>query len=253
MSEKRSGTGAAIVVDSPRVDGERDDTLTLVAVGLLVAVVGSLAHEALGHGLGCYADHGSITLITFLVFRCRGAGVLADGGGPIGAFAVAVSALILFRALKPKVSVLRLFLLTFGLIVLFWFAAQMVREGIDGSDDWGHVARGLGWPPAWKVAAIVVGVSIYAATMEIAARLAGPFAAGRPLRLAIPWASTCVGAVVLGALWHGDSLASAIDGFMTFGLAPLGTCGRSWWPVALLLQPVGRPSSGISPGSQPAS
>jgi hypothetical protein len=61
----------------------KDDVPTLLAIGVLVSIAASLAHEALGHGVGCLMDGGHITLITFLVFRCAGAGALADGGGPI--------------------------------------------------------------------------------------------------------------------------------------------------------------------------
>jgi hypothetical protein len=40
--------------------------------------------------------------------------------------------------------------------------------------------------------------------------------------LLIPYASTSSFAVILGALWHGDRAASALDGFLCLGVAPLG-------------------------------
>ena len=55
----------------------RDDVPTLIAAGALVSLVASLAHEALGHGLGCTIDGGQITLLTFLVFRAALGGRLA--------------------------------------------------------------------------------------------------------------------------------------------------------------------------------
>lgn len=200
----------------------RDDVPTLWAVGASVAVIASLAHEMLGHGLGCLADGGSIRLVTFLVFRCQGGGALADGGGPIGALFVAVLALVLFRISGPRRSVLRLFLLTLGVLTLFWVNAQMVREAMDGSDDWGYVARDLGWPPLWRALLGAIGIAGYLATLRIAAGLGRGFADGRPARLALPYLAAVVSAVFLGALWHGDRAASALDGFMCFGVAPLG-------------------------------
>ena len=120
-----------------------DDVPTLTAVGAAVAIAASLAHEALGHGVGCLADGGTLTLLTFLVFRCAGAGVLADGGGPVGAFLIATLCLILLRRIRPAPSVASLFGYALGVQTMLWVCAQMVREGIDGGDDWGHVAVDL--------------------------------------------------------------------------------------------------------------
>jgi hypothetical protein len=200
----------------------KDDIPTLVAVGAMVAICASLAHEAFGHGVGCLVDGGTVTLLTFLVFRCEGAAVLTDGGGPVGAFLVASLCLIALRQLKPKPSVASLFAYAFGVQAMLWVCAQMVREGIDGSDDWGHVALALGWPPAWHLAAVAIGLIGYGATIRVAATLGMALARGRPARLLIPYASTCVFAVVFGAMWHGDRAASALDGFLSFGVASFG-------------------------------
>jgi hypothetical protein len=199
-----------------------DDMPTLVAVGAAVAIAASLAHEAFGHGIGCLADGGTVTLLTFLVFRCAGAGVLADGGGPVGAFAVASACLVLLRLVRPKPSVASLFVYALGVQMMLWVCAQMIREGIDGSDDWGHVATGLGWTPSWHMAVIVIGVIGYTISVRVAASLGVALARGRPDRLLIPYVSTCLFAVAFGALWHGDRAASALDGFLSFGAAPIG-------------------------------
>ena len=57
---------------------------------------------------------------------------------------------------------------------------------------------------------------------ELITRLGMPLAAGRPMRLLIPYASACLSAVAFGALWHGDRAASALDGLLSFGVASLG-------------------------------
>ncbi|WP_174297100.1 hypothetical protein [Sphingomonas bacterium] len=199
-----------------------DDVPTLIAVGAAVAITASLAHEALGHGVGCIADGGTVTLLTFLVFRCAGAGVLADGGGPVGAFLVAALCLILVRRLRPAPSVASLFGYALGVQTMLWVCAQMIREGIDGGDDWGHVAADLTWAPAWHVVVIALGVGGYAATIRIAARLGVFLASGKPERLLVPYISACLFATAFGALWHGDPAASALDGLLSFGMAPLG-------------------------------
>ena len=199
-----------------------DDVPTLIAIGAAVAITASLAHEAFGHGVGCLADGGTVTLMTFLVFRCAGAGVLADGGGPVGAFLVAALCLILVRRFRPIPSIASLFGYALGVQTMLWVCAQMVREGIDGGDDWGHVATDLTWAPAWHVIVIAFGVVGYAGTIRAAARLGVYLARGRPVRLLVPYVSACLFATAFGALWHGDSATSALDGFLSFGMAPLG-------------------------------
>ena len=199
-----------------------DDVPTLVAIGAGVAVAASLAHEALGHGLGCVADGGTVTLLTFLLFRCAGAGVLADGGGPVGAFLVAAACLAAVHALRPRPAAPSLFLFALGIQTMFWVCAQMVREGIDGADDWGHVARDLAWPHWWHGVVVAIGAAGYAAAIRIAAISGRRLAEGRPERLLIPYAATAASAVFFGALWHGGRTASALDGLLSFGVAPLG-------------------------------
>lgn len=199
-----------------------DDTSTLVAFGLLISIVASLAHEDLGHGLGCLMDGGRITLITFLVFRCAGAGPIADGGGPVGAFAVGCIALVMVWAIRPRSMVLKLFLFNLGALILLWFWGQMVPEALGRNDDWGHVASELHWPGQWQLIAALIGVAGYVATVRIVGRMARGLAGGRPARLLIPYLAAAVSAILLGALWHGDRIGSALDGFLSFGVAPFG-------------------------------
>lgn len=204
------------------VQSNRDDIPSLIAIGAMVAICASLAHEAFGHGVSCMVDGGTVTLLTFMIFRCEGAGVFVDAGGPVGAFLVASLCLISLRQLRPKPSFASLFAYALGIQMMLWVWASMARQGIDGSDDWGYVAQQLGWGPGWRVAAITIGVIGYGFTIRIAAILGTPLASGRPERLLIPYASTCIFAVVFGAMWHGDRVESALDGFLSLGVAPLG-------------------------------
>lgn len=200
----------------------RDDWATLISIGMLVVVIGSVAHEVIGHGLGCALDGGTITLVTFLVFRCDGASWLADGGGPIGAFAVGCLALLVTRAIRTRSALFRLSSFTVASVLLFWVFAQMVREAFDGSDDWGHVARDFHWPSEWHLFVAVAGVLGYVLTLRLMRRIAASIVDGQPPRLIIPYLGAALSAPLLGALWHGGAAASALDGFLTFAIAPFG-------------------------------
>lgn len=204
------------------IHSNRDDVPTLLAVGGLIAICASLAHEAFGHGIGCLADGGTVTLLTFMVFRCEGAGLLTDAGGPVGAFLIASLCLIAVRQLRLKPSVPSLFVYALGVQMMLWVFAQMVSQSINGTDDWGQIAQSLGWGPGLHIAVTAIGLIGYGLTIRIAEMLGKPLAQGRPARLLIPYASTAMFAIILGALWHGDRTASALDGFLSLGVAPLG-------------------------------
>jgi hypothetical protein len=199
-----------------------DDAPTLIAIGALVSIVASLAHEALGHGVGCAIDHGQIALITFLVFRCDGTGASVDGGGPMGSLVVGCAAVIITWVANPRSPTVKLFLFTLSVLALLWFWAQMIRDSIARSDDWGSVAADLHWPTELRLLACSVGLVGYIATLRIVGRGAYPLAGGRPGRLLIPYLAATLSAVSLGALWHGDRIGSALDGLLTFGVAPFG-------------------------------
>jgi hypothetical protein len=200
----------------------KDDVPTLLGLGALVSIVASLAHEALGHGVGCLLDRGHITLITFLVFRCAGAGVMADGGGPIGVVVIGCLALAVSVALKYRPVTFRLFLFNLGAIALFWVCGQAIDEAFNGTDDWGHVATDLNWSSQWHLVVGAIGVIGYGVTLRVSSKWGETLAGGRPMRLLLPYIAATLSAIVLGALWHGDRFGSALDGFLSFGIAPIG-------------------------------
>lgn len=200
----------------------RDDVPTLASVGLLISMAASLAHEALGHGLGCLIDGGRITLLTFLVFRCDGAGAVADGAGPVGIFIVACAALAVADFLRSRAPLTRLCLVNLGGIGLLWVCGQAMSEALDGSDDWGHVASDLGWPHYWHWIVGSGGVVGYAVTLRVVRHVSSDIVGGRPGRLMVPYLAATASAVLLGALWQHDRMASALDGFLSFGVAPVG-------------------------------
>lgn len=201
---------------------DRDDAATLAAIGVSISLAASVVHEALGHGVSCIAEHGHITLLTFLVFRCLDGAVWTDGGGPIAVLIAGAVSLILLQRLRPRQQLARLWLFNFGTMSLLWACGQALSEAFDGSDDWGHVAHDLSWPTWWHQALGIASLIGYAFVMRWAVKLATPIAGGSPGRLLIPYGSAMLSAIALGSLWHGARLASALDGFLSFGVAPMG-------------------------------
>lgn len=200
----------------------RDDVVTLWALGALVAITGSIVHEVLGHSLVCMASGGHVTLLTFLVFRCDPGNAFTAAAGPMAALVMGTMSLLLLRWVPQRNANWRVFLFTLGILLLFWTWAQLVRNSLQGNDDWGWVARDLGWQTVWHWIGAATGIAGYVFTMRVSANLARQVAAGAPSRLIHPWLAAILAAIMLGGMWHGGRMASALDGFMTFGVAALG-------------------------------
>ena len=55
---------------------ERDDLLTLCAVGVLASMAAALGHELVGHAGACVLSGGEVTLISVIWFRCSPASAI---------------------------------------------------------------------------------------------------------------------------------------------------------------------------------
>lgn len=206
---------------------QRDDLWTLAAVGVLAAMAATLSHELIGHGAGCLAVSGEVQLVTTVFFRCEGGGVIGDLGGPLGNLAWGLIALGMMASRRVVHPEARLFLLLTAGLSLFWFFGQLALASVTGGDDWIYAAHQAGWPPEWRIGAVVVGVAGYDLTrramtrsMRTLAPVAGWSAMAR--RFLFPWA--CGLAAILGAaaLYTQALSRGMMDALLGFGAAPLG-------------------------------
>ncbi|WP_158932373.1 hypothetical protein [Acidisphaera sp. S103] len=197
------------------------DPATVIAAGVLAAILAAICHETLGHGLGCVIDGGRITLLTSIWFRCAGAMSITDAGGPVGSLIGGVAALT-FLSVRAPGSVLRLVILMFGGFSLFWFAGQLITQPLFNRDDFFFVAHRMGWSWVWRPVMGTIGVVAYAAAMRwVVAVLRWQRAPGwHAIRLS--YVAGVVSAVVAGLMWQVEPVRSAIEGFQTLGIVPLG-------------------------------
>jgi hypothetical protein len=205
-----------------------DDAATLISIGAIAAVLAMVAHETLGHGIGCIAAGGQITLLTSIWFRCLGASWITDIAGPIGNVFAVVAAMLAWWAFPRMNSGMRVFLTLFAGINLFWFCGQIVYSAALDIDDVAFVAHALDWPPYWRAVAIAAGVAMYAAGVHGMARLVRGLvveddAAGalrRRVGIAHGAAAACEG--LMGLLWAKDPWGSAFNALLAVGVAPGG-------------------------------
>jgi hypothetical protein len=208
-------------VSGPTSQAQRDDVATVAAAGVLAATLAALCHETIGHGVGCLAVGGRITLLTSIWFRCHGATSLTDAGGAIASVVFGALALKIPTTLFRSQAV-RLSLLVFGSVSLFWFAAQLIDHAAFNRDDWHFIALRMHWPWEWRPLMIGLGVVAYAAIVRWTfLRLRNTAAPGAPaIRLA--YLASVGSAALAGLMWPIEPTRSAVEALLTLGVAPLG-------------------------------
>jgi hypothetical protein len=195
---------------SPAVSSSSDDSATVVAI----------CHETLGHGLACLGLGGHVRLLASIWFRCSIYAPIIDAGGPLGNLIAGLLALGLLGYIRPG-STRRLFLFMFGALNLFWFTAQLAYESLTHThDDWYWLLQSA--PAIWRPVGAAVGAGGYILTGQwlrvLLRKQGGP--TGDAIRLA--YAAAAASAVVAGLMWQPERLHSALQGFLTLGIPPLG-------------------------------
>jgi hypothetical protein len=219
MDEAKSERPSSIEASSPAAIS--DDPITIIAVGVLAATLAAVCHETLGHGLGCIAVGGRIALLTSIYFRCLGASALIDAAGPLGSFLAGLAAFA-FLSLRSCGRTMRLFLILFGAINLFWLFGQMVYCALLGRDDWAFVALQMGWSWVWRPIAAGIGVAGYALALRQTSAALAETGAPTPAAMRLAYIAAVASAVIAGLMWRPEPVRSAIEGFLAVGLAPLG-------------------------------
>jgi hypothetical protein len=198
-----------------------DDLPTVAACGVLAATLAAVLHEAVGHGLGCYADGGTVTLLTSIWFRCRGASTLTDAGGPLGNLLGGAIGLALLRRRRIDGG-LWLTLTLFTAFSLFWFSGQLIFDAVKNHGDWAFVARDLQWPSWWRLGAVALGVALYGTTIRLIVRTLRGQGPLRSNAIRMGYAAGACSAAVAGLMWGAMPIRSAVEGVLALGIAPLG-------------------------------
>jgi hypothetical protein len=199
------------------------DAVTVIAVGVLAATLATLCHETVGHGLGCFAAGGHVTLLTSIWFRCSKGSAIADMGGPMGNLAAGALAVALLRYTRPSLTV-RLLLLLFGALSLFWFTAQLTFESLTHKhEDWYSVLQ-VGWQPVGAV----VGIGGYVLVGRLFSAINRKHGGSDSLAIRLAYAAAAASAVIAGLMWRPEPFRSALEEFLVLGIAPLGLQRIAW-------------------------
>jgi hypothetical protein len=196
------------------------DAATVIAVGVLAATLAEVCHEAVGHGLGCAAVGGHITLLTSIWFRCSKWAPITDAGGPIGNLVAGLTAVALLTYANLGATA-RLFFFLFGALNLFWFTGQLTFESLTSThDDWYWMLQSQ--PAIWRPVAAIVGIGGYVLAARWLSTWVRKRGSPRAYAIRLAYAAAAASAVISGFLWQPEPLRSAFQGFLTLAVAALG-------------------------------
>ena len=189
---------------------EKDDIPTVLAAGVLAATFAAVIHETVGHGVGCLTEGGTITVLTSIWFRCRGAGSLTVAAGPAASLVAGLGCLFLLRRRKLNGGMLLVITLS-AAFNLFWFSGQLIFHGVTDGDTWAVLARIRHWPGWWRPVSVAFGAGCYLATTLAILnnqRSMGQLSWGAIL---CSYTAGAFSAVLAGLLWAPMPIRSALE------------------------------------------
>jgi len=199
----------------------KDDIPTVLAAGVLAATLAAVIHETGGHGVGCLAEGGTITVLTSIWFRCQGAGSLTVAAGPAASLVAGLGCLLVLRRRKLNGGMLLAITLS-AAFNLYWFSGQLIFHAITNGDTWAVLAQMRHWPEWWRPVSIALGAACYlAATLAILnnQRSIGQLSWGAILCF---YTAGAFSAMLAGLLWAPMPIRSALEGLLALGAAPIG-------------------------------
>jgi hypothetical protein len=153
-----------------------DDSLTLVALGVLAFTVADVSHEALGHGLATLAVGATPVVLTTSYFGSSGIDskwIPAAGG--IANVVVGLFSAFLCVQLKNTTPRLRYFFLLSVAFNLLFAAGYPAYSGIATFGDWAGVIAGLSPSWLWRSLLVLVTIVTYYLSLRLLAVLIQPF------------------------------------------------------------------------------
>ena len=140
----------------------RDNTFTLIALGVLAFILADTTHEALGHGLATLAVGGTPVLLTSGYFSTSGNySRWIPAGGGIANVTFGLLALVCTRMARKSAPALLYFLILLTAFNLLFAAAYPFYSGVALFGDWASVIAGLEHPWVWRALLIVGSISLY--------------------------------------------------------------------------------------------
>lgn len=135
----------------------RNDWLTVAALGVLAMCIVTFDHEALGHGSACLLLHGHIHLLSSSIFRCDVRSGWIAPAGPASNLLMGTVALVCLRFVPERLLNLRLPLILITAFSYFWEGGYVMRAMLKREGDLYYFAEFLlGTVSVWQRCALAV-------------------------------------------------------------------------------------------------
>lgn len=217
-----------------------NDLLTIGAIALLVGLIGTIVHEALGHGLAVIAVGGELTRVTSVDAEFPDAGIGEWARRFIaaaGVIANLIVGLLAFGGLRAaRGATWRYFLWLLGFSNILVGGGYLLALSFAGFGDVDVFVQGLPHRTLWQLGSTVIGVLLSFAGLFAGLRLLDPFLGWeraarrqRALGLAlVPYFAIGLASIAAGALNPTDPLLILISaGASSFG----GNAFMAWLPL----------------------
>lgn len=151
---------------------------TIIAVAVLAALIGSLLHEGLGHGVTAWLRGDVVTQLSSNHLDSIREDRLVDAAGTLVNFLAGFVLLFASRAAGSRAN-LRYFLWFLGAINLLNAAGYFLFSGALNVGDWAQVIAGLPHHAALRVCMAVAGALLYVVFLRLIIGALRPFCPDR--------------------------------------------------------------------------
>lgn len=203
---------------------QKNDWLTIIAIGLLAMCVVTFDHEALGHGGACLALHGHILALSSSVFRCSAQSGWVDFGGPASNFLCGLIALVVRLTVPQRLIKLRLFLIVVTALSFLWEGGYLIHamHRQDG-DLYFFLQWRLGALTVWqRWLCALLGLGLYLFAVRLTSRaLLGLWPQPTTARWVARtvWVAATVGAALAALAYSGNVHGDLRDAVLEIGAA----------------------------------
>ena len=220
MASRSGGSGSSLA----DTNSNRNDWLTVAAIGLVASCIVTFDHEALGHGSVCLALGGHIRLLTSSIFRCDARSGWIDPAGPFTNLLVGTIALVSTRYVPRRRAALRLLLILVAAFSYFWESGYAIRAMHLRDGDLYFFAESLlgdvtVWE-RWLFAAAGLALFLWTVRFTANALLAlWPHAAQARAVARTAWLGAIVGDALAALAYRGHSWNNFRDAVLEVGAA----------------------------------
>ncbi|MGI8771489.1 MAG: hypothetical protein ACR2JE_08620 [Acidobacteriaceae bacterium] len=146
-----------------------DDTLTLIALGLLAYVISNVLHEGLGHGGVAWLSGATKMVLTSTYLDADRSNRWIEAGGTLVNLLAGLLCWGALRGMRTRGFAPRFFVWLLAAFNLLLGTGYFLFSGIGGIGDWAAVIAGFRHIWAWRAGLTLLGIVTYGASMWLLA------------------------------------------------------------------------------------